>query len=447
MPAENYYCLDNFFKKMTDLDSPKKNNDCYFYYYSTCAKGDSCTFRHEPSALGCETMCSFWKEGKCVNVHCNFRHMELRKNRKAIPCYWESQPMGCLKAHCPFMHQNPRPSDVNRSNLSTDQTGDMNSTSDRRVTAVDSLVVNFEEESDNESTPSFSPKKNADWVVTVKSLDEIRLEKIQAESAAYYDYNSPCIPYNEGENNDANSMRQRIVTRMMKKNIPERIVTPKRRLSDDYNIPPLEKKRKIVYRNEDGNLEIILKKNPENYYSNENFRNVSDKEVNGQISVTFPVSLDNRRVNQLKTCSGTSKSNITDIKIKTLDEIRRERKAKEDVLKEEQEVTSTSPDIDSKSTEESQPVQNKKKIILRRHVPSLTGTRRNICDNISSISEISNENNNNQVIVQKNIDTESTCSKLDEDVYLLEDDDFDDETMSLKPEEELLNEIDACLDN
>lgn len=36
--------------------------------------------------------------------------MELRKNRKAIPCYWESQPVGCLKEHCPFLHQLPRPS-------------------------------------------------------------------------------------------------------------------------------------------------------------------------------------------------------------------------------------------------------------------------------------------------------------------------------------------------
>lgn len=34
--------------------------------------------------------------------------MELRKNRKAIPCYWETQPVGCLKEHCPFLHQHPR---------------------------------------------------------------------------------------------------------------------------------------------------------------------------------------------------------------------------------------------------------------------------------------------------------------------------------------------------
>lgn len=26
-----------------------------------------------------------------------------------IPCYWESQPSGCLKAHCPFLHNKPRP--------------------------------------------------------------------------------------------------------------------------------------------------------------------------------------------------------------------------------------------------------------------------------------------------------------------------------------------------
>lgn len=33
--------------------------------------------------------------------------MELRKNRKQIPCYWENQPGGCRKKHCPFQHKNP----------------------------------------------------------------------------------------------------------------------------------------------------------------------------------------------------------------------------------------------------------------------------------------------------------------------------------------------------
>lgn len=39
-----------------------------------------------------------------MNERCNFRHMELKKNRKSIPCYWESQRGGCKKPHCPFMH-------------------------------------------------------------------------------------------------------------------------------------------------------------------------------------------------------------------------------------------------------------------------------------------------------------------------------------------------------
>ena len=32
----------------------------------------------------------------------------MQKNRKSIPCYWETQPGGCRKPHCPFMHTSPR---------------------------------------------------------------------------------------------------------------------------------------------------------------------------------------------------------------------------------------------------------------------------------------------------------------------------------------------------
>lgn len=32
----------------------------------------------------------------------------LQKNRQEIPCYWETQPLGCLKPHCAFRHQLPR---------------------------------------------------------------------------------------------------------------------------------------------------------------------------------------------------------------------------------------------------------------------------------------------------------------------------------------------------
>ena len=32
-----------------------------------------------------------------------------QRQRSHIPCYWETQPMGCLKPHCPFKHSKPRP--------------------------------------------------------------------------------------------------------------------------------------------------------------------------------------------------------------------------------------------------------------------------------------------------------------------------------------------------
>ncbi|KAH0949422.1 hypothetical protein HN011_009196 [Eciton burchellii] len=96
------------FYKFLQMEHNHKNLDCYFFYYSTCKKGDLCPYRHEPSALGCETMCTYWQQGNCLNEHCNFRHMELKKNRKSIPCYWETQPGGCRKPHCPFMHTSSR---------------------------------------------------------------------------------------------------------------------------------------------------------------------------------------------------------------------------------------------------------------------------------------------------------------------------------------------------
>lgn len=31
-----------------------------------------------------------------------------QKNRKSIPCFWESQRGGCKKPHCPFLHASVR---------------------------------------------------------------------------------------------------------------------------------------------------------------------------------------------------------------------------------------------------------------------------------------------------------------------------------------------------
>uniref|UniRef100_A0A8C6NB97 Uncharacterized protein n=1 Tax=Melopsittacus undulatus TaxID=13146 RepID=A0A8C6NB97_MELUD len=85
-----------------------KGDDCYFYFYSTCNKGDSCSFRHCEAALGNETVCTLWQEGRCFRNICRFRHMEIDKKRSEIPCYWENQPVGCQKSNCAFHHTKGR---------------------------------------------------------------------------------------------------------------------------------------------------------------------------------------------------------------------------------------------------------------------------------------------------------------------------------------------------
>jgi len=88
----------------------RPGQDCYFYVYSSCSKGDTCQFRHEPAALTNETVCTYWLAGECNKAHCIFRHLEDKRGRKrnVTKCYWETQPQGCAKPHCPFLHQYPK---------------------------------------------------------------------------------------------------------------------------------------------------------------------------------------------------------------------------------------------------------------------------------------------------------------------------------------------------
>lgn len=95
-------------KTHTSLTMTNNRDDCYFYYYSTCTKGDSCPFRHCEAAMGNETVCNLWQEGRCFRTVCKFRHMEITKKRKEIPCYWENHPAGCQKPHCAFFHEKAR---------------------------------------------------------------------------------------------------------------------------------------------------------------------------------------------------------------------------------------------------------------------------------------------------------------------------------------------------
>ncbi|XP_066150733.1 uncharacterized protein [Euwallacea fornicatus] len=418
MPVD-YYSPDNFFKKMTDLESPKKNNDCYFYYYSTCTKGDSCSFRHEPSALGCETVCSFWKEGKCLNVHCSFRHMELRKNRKAIPCYWELQPGGCLKPHCPFMHQN-QSNDLDNKLLGKTETalpencipadGSLKNTS-----AVDSLVVNFEEESDSESAISTSPTKYR--VPRVKTLEEIKLEKIAAESAAYYFYPGS---HQSLENFAESDLRRKILHRVRQ--------------------PKLEQSRKTIA------------------------RKLTKEEIGEILGEGSPKRDTATSTNDYVAYYGkrrklTNEENVQDVKIKTLDEIRAERNySKEQChLNTNPKENCGEPEVSSTSNDKQQPSEllesellpqpaveslrllrqlNMSKIRAQLPLEVTTDAELNIFDNIKSDAVLNNELR----------DTEcADINALEEQSLLLLDDVDEDMSIKIKPEDDLLNEIDGVL--
>lgn len=50
------------------------------------------------------TVCSAWRAGHCSDPQCRFRHYEDAEDRSTTPCYFETQPSGCTKMHCPFFH-------------------------------------------------------------------------------------------------------------------------------------------------------------------------------------------------------------------------------------------------------------------------------------------------------------------------------------------------------
>ncbi|GJQ66120.1 hypothetical protein Trydic_g4185 [Trypoxylus dichotomus] len=125
--------------------------------------------------------------------------MELTKNRKVIPCYWETQPSGCLKPYCPFLHSKNEgeTSDIKSQAISKQLLLKKTDSCAKNVSqakwktfrnpVVKPLVINLEEDSDSESELTQSPVKMPPRI-TVKTLEEIRLEEVQAESAAYYSY-------------------------------------------------------------------------------------------------------------------------------------------------------------------------------------------------------------------------------------------------------------------
>ena len=90
----------------------RDNSDCFYYFNSSCAKGDDCGFRHCKDAIGSEkpSACSGSRAG-CVRQNCKYRHSETPVDRSRTICYFESQPGGCQKPHCAFRHRSQHRAD------------------------------------------------------------------------------------------------------------------------------------------------------------------------------------------------------------------------------------------------------------------------------------------------------------------------------------------------
>ncbi|XP_063120170.1 uncharacterized protein C12orf50 homolog isoform X1 [Rattus norvegicus] len=166
-------------------------NDCYFFVNSTCIKGSQCRFRHCEEALGSDTVCSLWRERKCLDPLCRFRHMEMQQNC-SISCFWETQPLGCVKISCIFYHSKPRninglflPPSSNTTLQKESQEGSPPPTqSQEPLKPMENvsrpihhplvLKTNFEEEEEEEEKPNDASSL---WTKTPEEIEEKRAIK------------------------------------------------------------------------------------------------------------------------------------------------------------------------------------------------------------------------------------------------------------------------------
>ncbi|CAF3991093.1 unnamed protein product [Adineta steineri] len=91
----------------------KVNDDCFFFLTSFCAKGHTCTYRHNPSVIACNVTCPAWLRGACTDPACSLRHSFIQRPappvNNGITCAYENSPTGCLNPNCTFFHLRSRP--------------------------------------------------------------------------------------------------------------------------------------------------------------------------------------------------------------------------------------------------------------------------------------------------------------------------------------------------
>lgn len=90
--------------------------DCYFFIHGGCTKGNLCQYRHSEAVLKTINVCTDWMNTKiCNDENCELRHSTYHiaipiipqaDPRSSVSCYWE-QNGGCKKHHCPYNHKAP----------------------------------------------------------------------------------------------------------------------------------------------------------------------------------------------------------------------------------------------------------------------------------------------------------------------------------------------------
>lgn len=107
--------------KRTNKHNKHKNNsidateDCYYYLYSTCKRGEHCKYRHNALSKQSTILCQEWYDSKINNgtnncrEECPLRHStyHMQKQREEVECYWENTETGCQKEFCEFKHNDP----------------------------------------------------------------------------------------------------------------------------------------------------------------------------------------------------------------------------------------------------------------------------------------------------------------------------------------------------
>ncbi|KAM4882929.1 uncharacterized protein C12orf50 homolog isoform 4-T4 [Thomomys bottae] len=184
-------------------------------------EGSQCRFRHCEEALGSDTVCSLWREKKCLDPLCRFRHMEMQQNC-SISCFWETQPLGCVKISCIFYHSKPRninglflPPSSNVTLQKENQEGNPSPTHSQEPLKPQEnisrpihhplvLKTNFEEEEEEEEQNDYLDLRHFNskticpidasslWTKTPEEIEEKRaIKEMCYKSGEYYRFHTP----------------------------------------------------------------------------------------------------------------------------------------------------------------------------------------------------------------------------------------------------------------